>query len=106
MPYDTNVLHQIENERKDRVLDELEKTRASLITIAETIANRIDQAKGCVTSTDVFQEMIARGYDAEIAQVDKRFMGAVFRPSKGWARVGYAPLGSHARPISIWRKVA
>jgi hypothetical protein len=100
------VLNQVEEERKERALDELEVTRAALISIAEGIARRLSSEQGKVTSTEVIQEMIAQGFGPQLDLVDKRFMGVVFRPDRGWLHLGYAKLGSHRRPISVWRKAA
>lgn len=88
-----------ERRKRDDTLDLLEERRRNLITRAQEIAIRICRAYGTVTSPEVMlhlKEEDVPGY----GEVDPRFMGAVFR--RGWKRVGYKAIGSHARPVSVW----
>lgn len=93
-----------EKTRRDEVLDQLELWRAPLITVAKIVACELEQKNGRVTSPEVIRELKLRGYEAQLEEVDKRFMGAVFRKTDNWERVGWEPIGSHARPVSVWKR--
>ncbi len=93
---------------RDQALDLLAETRARLVGAARILATAIAQERGRVTSPEVLKAMQA-GYGPELAQVDPRFMGVVFRNTKGsarrWRRVGWESKGSHARPVAVWELV-
>ena len=89
--------------QKQQAIDLLEATRAELIAEAKVIAADLCSVRGRVTSVAVLEVMRRGRYAEQLSQVDARFMGAVFR--HGWRRVGYEPLGSHCRPVSVWEKV-
>lgn len=89
---------------RDEVLDRLAASRATLIEIASRIARRLCQEQGQVTSTDVFREM-RDDYRELMADVDPRWMGAVFR-KRGWRCLGYRQDGSHGRPVPIWTEAS
>lgn len=89
-----------ERKKRDSSLDRLEVTRSYLINLAKDFALRLFRAKGCVTSSEVL--FLLRSEVPEMLDgIDPRFMGAVFR--NGWVRIGYEPLGSHCRPVAVWR---
>jgi hypothetical protein len=92
---------------RDEVLDTLQRARADLIRFAEAVADSLFIKNGTVTSTEVL-DYLRTEESPEIkhalSSVDPRFLGAVFRKGKGWKRLGYAPTGSHARPVAIWTK--
>ena len=74
----------------------------NLISQARTIAHKLYERDGVVSSTSVFNVMMKDTATAEaIRKSDKRWMGAVFR-YKEWNRLGWIPGGSHGRPISVW----
>lgn len=86
---------------RDNALDRLEVSRSYLINLARDFAEKLELAKGRVTSSEVL--FLLRSQVPEMVQnVDPRFMGAVFR--KGWERIGFEATGSHCRPVSIWRR--
>ena len=87
---------------RDQVIADLHEKRAELIEVGRRIASEIARARGAVTSVDVFEAMRAQGYADKMLSVDPRWMGAVFRPRKGWKRVGWKPIGSNARPVAVW----
>lgn len=89
-----------EEEKRDAALAVLSATRASIIKRARSIAIQIARAEGEVHSSQVIQILRDEGFDPD--RFDKRFMGVVFQ--RGWERVGYRNEGSHARPISVWRR--
>jgi len=89
-----------EREKRDQILDRLQEKRKELIEIAKKTAHEIADAGLVVTSPMVLELMRERGVD--FANLDTRFMGVVFR--SGWVRVGFVPEGSHAQPISLWRR--
>jgi phage FluMu protein Com len=88
---------------KETAINLLEATRAELIAEAKVIAADLCSVRGRVTSTAVLEVMRRGRYADMLSDVDARFMGAVFR--SGWKRVGYEPLGSHCRPVSVWERV-
>lgn len=88
---------------RDQALDPLTATRRHLIDVATRFAVSIARRRNRVTSTEVLALMQRDPDLAEImADVDPRFMGAVFRPERGWQLIGYERTGSHARPVSVW----
>lgn len=87
---------------RDEALDLLERTRAHLIAVARHFRDQILNERQSVTSTQVFNRMKAHGYAIEMATVDPRWMGAVFRASEGLRRIGWINVGSHARPCAVW----
>lgn len=89
---------------RDSALDRLEGTRSDLIAVADRIARRLVRENGVVTSSDVFREMRASGF--QLDGYDPRWMGAVFRTGKGWRKIGYTPDGSHSRPVAIWEEAS
>ncbi len=89
--------------QRDQALERLERSRAELIEIARTVAITLWAMNGRVTSTEVLAALRDQGYGVWIDSVDKRFMGAVFRPKSGWVRVGWEHTGSHGRPVAIWK---
>jgi hypothetical protein len=93
-----------EDAKRDFALDLLEKTRSSLISAARTEAHAIYVTNGRVTSVEVMAAMKAAGHGAAMANVDPRWMGAVFRKGEGWVRVGWEQTGSHSRPVAIWSR--
>lgn len=96
--------HAKQSRARDVALDRLEQTRQSLICIAEGVARDICREHGQVTSSDVFRRMKTLGYEPQLRAYDPRWMGAVFRASKGWRKVGQRNDGSHRRPVSVWAK--
>lgn len=94
-----------EAEKRDAALDLLREHRRELIEKARSIAVELAKKAGTVTSTEVLSEMTARGI--VMGDVDRRFMGAVFKggPNK-WERASFAAVGSHCRPVSVWRLAA
>jgi hypothetical protein len=97
-----NLFEQTQDEARDAALNLLEDKRAELIACAMQIAQEIAQQLGTVTSPAVLVRLQAECPEA-VAGVDRRFMGAVFRRSRGWTRVGWAAQGSHSRPVSVWK---
>lgn len=85
--------------RKEQALNTFEVTRKSLIQRGKEIANELYAKNGSVTSPQVVDRLEKENFPG-INQVDRRFMGAVFR--KGWERVGFVAEGSHSQPISKW----
>ncbi len=73
-----------------------------VINLAKTIAKAIAKKKGHVTSTDVFNELHAR--KIPLKGHDPRWMGQVFSTRTGWKRIRYARVGSHRRPVSVWKR--
>ncbi len=90
-------------DRRDEALDLLAKYRTELVEAARAFALHLAHEHGRVTSPQVIRAMRDAGWGSRLDQVDARFMGAVFR--KGWERIGYEPGGSHARPVSIWKRI-
>jgi hypothetical protein len=88
---------------RDQALDLLAATRQYLIDVARSMAKSISRRRGRVTSTEV-RELMAADDDlrALMADVDQRFIGAVFRRGR-WCHLGTEQTGSHARAVSIWR---
>jgi len=88
---------------RDVALDLVEHTtteREDWVADARRYAIWYSGAYGQVTSDDV---RIARPIPDG---VDPRILGAVFRPSKLWLKVGYQPttmVQAHGRPIAVWR---
>lgn len=93
-----------EKEKLQAVMVTMEATRGFLIDTARDIAHELVKLNGQVTSVEVFRELRDRGYGAHLDAVDPRWMGAVFR-TRGWLRVGWREVGSHCRPVSVWRLV-
>jgi hypothetical protein len=94
----------IERGKRDEALDRLEVRRLYLINIAKDIAHRIVKKEGVVTSTEVLW-VLREEYPEELwKDVDPRFMGAVFR--SGWIKAGQKAVGSHCRPVTVWRLAA
>ena len=79
----------------------MERLRANAIFAAKQIAANIYDRKGRVTSVEVMREM-GKTHPSLIADIDPRFMGAVFRRGLGWKRIGWETTGSHGRPVAIW----
>jgi len=87
---------------RDKVLDEHER-KTEAIRVASYVARRIALTHGGVTSTDVLRAMDDRHAEV-IAGIDRRFVGAVLLPSKGWRKTGEVrSTGSHARKQPVWR---
>lgn len=86
---------------RDEALEALEVKRGAQVALATQLAVKIAKRKGSVTSTEVLEAMKDAG--ADLAGIDKRFMGAVFKSGKGWVQIGVKPWGSHRRPIAVWR---
>lgn len=95
-----------ELEARERALDALEQHRPALVAIAYETARRIAVEHGKVTSPEVLAALRAQGHGEAIDAVDRRFMGAVFRASRGWRRVGWVSTGSHRRPVAVWEIAA
>lgn len=93
----------LEKAKRDAALDGLERTRRFLIIEAKRIAHEIAKENGTVTSPRVVRKMLELGYEDELNSVDRRFMGAVFRDSETWQRIGFENKGSHAGLNSIWK---
>ena len=91
----------VETARRDDVLDALEEVRQGLVREAKKIAVQLARQRGRVTSVEVWQAMLAYGYEEQLKGYDPRWMGCVFRT--GWVRDGYESTGSHKRPVAIWR---
>ena len=96
----------LEWEAREQVLDTLERCRARLVAEARAVACSLARSRGEVTSPEVLAEMRLLGFGADLARVDARFMGPVFRGPE-WERVrwlsGPESPGSHARPVAVWR---
>ena len=92
-----------ERQKLDRIIELHEEHRADLIQIAQLVADSIEQLNGRVTSPEVVSKMRALGMGEVLDNVDRRFLGAVFR-RPGWERVGFENKGSHARPVAIWKR--
>lgn len=90
-----------EEEKRDEVLETLERFRRNAIFAARKIAFDIEARNGRVTSTEVLRIMKAK-HGPMIEGIDHRFMGAVFRRGQGWKRLGWETTGSHGRPVAIW----
>lgn len=88
---------------RDRALDLIEEHRSNLVDVAYEIAVSLAKRDGTTNSSIVLAEMRSQGYGESLDVVDRRFMGAVFRASRGWTRVGFKNIGSHKRPVSIWK---
>ena len=92
-------------EQRDAALSKLAQSRTELVEKSREIAIRLADQKGTVTSTEVFAVLEAE-LTGELLktfkEVDPRFMGVVFR--SGWVRVGLTSSGSHARPVSVWKR--
>ena len=97
-----NLFEQAQGEARDTALNLLEEKRAELISCAMQIAQEIAQQQGTVTSPAVL-DRLQKEHPEAVAGVDRRCMGAVFRRSRGWTRVGWAAQGSHSRPVSVWK---
>lgn len=93
-----------EEQKRDEALALLANTRRTLVAEARRVAIVLANQQGTVTSPQVLSAMRKGGWGLDLDSVDARFMGVVFR--KGWIRVGWENRGSHARPVSIWRKNA
>jgi len=91
-----------ESTARDSALTLLQATRADIIAKAMGIAVRLAKKNGSVTSTEVLERLRDEGCDPD--QFDKRFIGVIFR--YGWKRIGFKPLGSHKRPVSVWQLCA
>lgn len=89
--------------RRDDVLEALTGRRAVLVEQATEIADELARRDGCTCAPRVLAEMRRRGIDVEVC--DRRWMGAVLLPSRGWARTGQlVGEGSKARPVPLWRR--
>ena len=89
-----------EKNKRDVALDLLARTRKELIGAAKQWARYLVRANGRVTSPEVLKSLRDNGWGDHLDQVDRRFMGVVFR--KGWRRIGWTNSGSQARPGPIW----
>ena len=104
MPTDPQEIQEELFER-DRALDRLERTRADLVEIARRTRDALfETGDGSVCSIEVIEEMKRDGLGPDLERFDLRWIGAVFRESEGLMRVGWRRLGSHGRPVSIWRR--
>lgn len=92
---------EFEASERDIALRRLADSRGDLIEAAFLVALSIAQAKGSVTSPEVLDVMKKSKHGTTVQNVDRRFMGPVFR-RKGWRRTGWSPEGSHCRPVSVW----
>jgi hypothetical protein len=90
-----------ESRKKDEALDHFDHTATWLVEKAKTIALRLSEKQGTVTSPEVLQ-ILEREVPGLLGR-DPRFMGAVFR--SGWERVGFVASGSHRRMVSLWRRL-
>lgn len=91
-----------EEAKRDDILDAMEQRRRVLLAVAKGVAGRIERTRGRVTAVEVLADMRDCGFGPQMAMVDSRWAGAIFR--RGWTRIGYESKGSHARPVSVWRK--
>jgi hypothetical protein len=96
---------------RDAALDLLEATRLDLVMLAHDIALRIWHQKGEVTATQVWLELdkLAAqdpGLRCSLDSKDPRWMGAVFRTSRGWVhlRLEISGSGSHKRRNPVWTR--
>lgn len=94
---------------RDSVLDLFEQTRGDLVDLGYKLALQLCQQNGEVTSVQVFDalNMAAQSDPAlklKLSSVDPRWMGAVFRESRGWERMGWVSSGSHKRPVAVWKR--
>ena len=91
-----------EAQKREAALDLLEEHRSEVIELARGVARSMALRDGFVTATGVLQEMRAQGYGPMLDDVDRRFMGCVFR-GKAWEQTGWAQTGSHKRRQPVWR---
>lgn len=91
-----------EIEKRDEALAMLAETRKNLIVTAKSVAKMLASKNGEVTSPEVVKYIKDNKLSNYIDDVDKRFMGVVFR-DKGWYRVRFDNKGSHHQPISVWK---
>lgn len=92
----------IERAKRDSALNLFELYRGDLLDAARAVADELAHLNGRVTAPEVLSTLRERGFSEALDKVDRRFMGAVFR--QGWKRIGWEPMGSHGRPVSIWQK--
>lgn len=89
--------------RRDDVLEVLAERRAVLVEQATAIALELAHRDGSTCAPRVLSEMRRRGIDLETC--DRRWMGAVLLPSRGWERTGeHVNEGSKARPVPLWKR--
>lgn len=63
-----------------------------------------NHAQATVTAPEVVEEMRARG-DGWMLTEERRWLGAVLLPSRGWERTGeLVRTGSRGRPVPVWRR--
>ena len=94
---------------RDAALALLEQARSGLIEHAFTCACLINSQKWSVSATDVWEVLYGQAkLDDNLAHwlkvADPRWMGAVFRESRGWTRVRWEESGSHKRPVAVWTR--
>lgn len=82
--------------------------KSPLVTRATEIAIKIAKRDGEVTSVAVWKALLRQAKNDEVlgqelAEKDKRWLGAVFL-GRGWERIGWKALGSHGRPVSVWKR--
>jgi len=91
---------------RDEALARLRATRQLLISEAKYVAYHLAMQDGEVTGPRVLAVMgMHPAIAADLAVVDKRFMGAVFQDKDLWEFVRFLPEGTHARPARVWRLV-
>lgn len=89
--------------RDAAIADHDASRKAEAIRVATYVAKRIALTHGGVTSTEVLRALDER-HPEVIEGMDRRFLGAVLIPSKGWVRTGETrPVGSKARHVPVWR---
>lgn len=93
-----------ERSKRDMALNLFETFRGDLLAAARAVADELAEKNGRVTAPDVLAVLRDRGLGDALDEVDRRFMGAVFRAGTGWKRIGWEPGGSHGRPVSIWAR--
>ncbi len=88
--------------QRDAALDLLRATRPDLIQRAREIAYEIARFEGTVTSPQVLLKLKVERPE-ELEGKDPRFMGCVFNRNPKWQAVGWDTLGSHGRPVRVWK---
>lgn len=92
-----------QEQAKVEVLDDLDDRREFIIAAGKSIARYIARTKGTVTAAEVLASMRDDSRYADgLDKCDPRWTGCLFR-GKEWEHVGEERLGSHHRPVWIWR---
>jgi len=98
-----------EEAARDAALDLLQQARGALVAHAYRVAVSICQQRGVVSATDVWSALEAEAKTNTqlaywLSKADRRWMGVVFRPNRGWVEVQRERTGSHKRSVPIWTR--